>query len=158
MTTPTQSIRDEHHTLLGPIDELRVLARDCADMSSTSRRRRLSASVTFLHETLLPHAAAEERVLYPEWAQLVGAPEAAAPMVHDHREIARRAALLEQVDIDDVAAVQEMLYGLHALITSHFRKEEDIQLPVLDRQPPDQVQQMLERMHHAPAPVEAPRP
>jgi len=41
----------------------------------------------FLGGTLIPHAKAEEDVLYPEWGKLLGFPEAAAPMIHDHEAI-----------------------------------------------------------------------
>ena len=40
---------------------------------------------------------------------------------------------------DDVETTQELLYGLHALIRVHFDKEEEIQLPVFDRESPEAV-------------------
>jgi len=43
-------------------------------------------------------------------------------------------------------STQELLYGLHALISVHFRKEEDIQLPAFDAAPPELTQAVLERM------------
>jgi hypothetical protein len=42
---------------------------------------------------------------------------------------------LEQADVDDIETLQELLYGLYALIDTHFRKEEDIQLPAFDATP-----------------------
>ena len=39
--------------------------------------------------------AEEEEVLYPEWARLVGFPDAAVPMVHDHEAIVERVERLE---------------------------------------------------------------
>ena len=68
-------------------------------------------------------------MLYPEWAKLVGFADAAVPMMHDHEAIVERIERLEQANNDDVDALQELLYGLYALISVHFRKEEDIQLP-----------------------------
>jgi hypothetical protein len=41
--------------------------------------------------------------------------------------------------------MQELLYGLHALISVHFRKEEDLQLPVFDANP-EAAARVLERM------------
>ena len=38
---------------------------------------------------------------------------------------------------EDVDTLQELLYGVHALISVHFRKEEDIQLPAFDAAPPE---------------------
>jgi iron-sulfur cluster repair protein YtfE (RIC family) len=42
---------------------------------------------------------------------------------------------LADADRDDIARLQELLYGLHALITIHFEKEEEIYLPLLDGRP-----------------------
>jgi iron-sulfur cluster repair protein YtfE (RIC family) len=42
---------------------------------------------------------------------------------------------LAEADRADVARLQELLYGLHALITVHFEKEEEIYLPLLDARP-----------------------
>jgi len=99
----------------------------------------------FLRGTLLPHAKAEEEILYPEWAKLVGYADAAVPMVHDHEAILARVELLEQADIGDVDALQQQLYSLHALISVHFRKEEDIQLPAFDAAP-EVTERVLTRM------------
>jgi iron-sulfur cluster repair protein YtfE (RIC family) len=85
-------------------------------------------------------------VLYPEWAKLVGFEDAAVPMVHDHEAIVERIERLERADPGDVDTLQELLYGLHALISVHFRKEEDIQLPAFDAAPPEVTQAVLERM------------
>jgi iron-sulfur cluster repair protein YtfE (RIC family) len=85
-------------------------------------------------------------VLYPEWARLVGYPDAAVPMVHDHREIVARVEQLAATPREDADTLQELLYGLNALILVHFRKEEDIQLPVFDEQPQEVVEQVLRRM------------
>jgi hemerythrin HHE cation binding domain-containing protein len=88
-------------------------------------------------------------VLYPEWAKLVGFADAAVPMVHDHEAIVVRIERLEQTDADGTDALQELLYGLYALISVHFRKEEDIQLPAFDAAPPEVTKVVLERMQAA---------
>ena len=85
-------------------------------------------------------------MLYPEWAKLVGFADAAVPMLHDHQAVVARIKRLEQTEIDDVDTLQELLYGLYALISVHFRKEEDIQLPAFDVAPPEITEAVLERM------------
>ncbi len=120
-------------------------------------------SASFFQDTLLPHARAEEEILYPEWASLVGFADAADPMVHDHEAIVARIERLEGADIGDVDTLQELLYGLHALISVHFRKEEDLQLPALDAAP-DGAQRVLVEMEaatgdrHSPTSPSRPRP
>ena len=86
-------------------------------------------SASFFQDTLLAHARAEEEILYPEWASLVGFADAADPMVHDHEAIVARIERLEGADIGDVDTLQELLYGLHALISVHFRKERIFSCP-----------------------------
>jgi hypothetical protein len=40
---------------------------------------------------------------------------------------------LEVTDEDDVERLEELLYGLYALITVHFWKEDQLYLPLLER-------------------------
>jgi Hemerythrin HHE cation binding domain len=138
----TQSFRDEHAELLTHIDGIAATARALPNLSPSARGEAVGRVLDFLRHTLIPHAEAEEAVPYPEWAALVGSPEAAEPMVHDHRAIVARATALAETDPEDI----ELLYGLHALIEVHFRKEEDIQLPTFDAQPPQVVERVLARM------------
>ena len=58
----------------------------------------------------MPHAEAEEQILYPEWAKLVGFADAADPMVHDHQAIVARIERLQATDVAEVDALQELLY------------------------------------------------
>jgi iron-sulfur cluster repair protein YtfE (RIC family) len=132
---PTQSFRDEHGELVEHIEHLAEAARKVPQLDSVERGDLRDRVLEFLLGTLLPHAAAEEKVLYPEWAGLVGFADAAVPMVHDHEAIVTRVKRLEAADLDDVDGLQELLYELHGLILVHFAKEEDIQLPAFDAAP-----------------------
>ena len=143
---PTEPFRQEHEALLEHIEHLAAAARELPRLSPAEREALVGRVLGFLRGTLLPHAKAEEEVLYPEWARLVGYDEAAVPMVHDHEAIVARVERLERTDPADVDSLQELLYGLHALIGVHFRKEEDIQLPTFDAAPPEVTQSVLERM------------
>ena len=135
MSRPTEPFREEHQLLLAHIDHLAALAREVPELSDGERAFAIGRVMDFLRGTLLPHAQAEEAVLYPAWAKLVGFPDAAVPMVHDHEAIVERIERLDDTDVSDTAALQELLYGLHALISVHFRKEEDLQLPAFDAAP-----------------------
>jgi iron-sulfur cluster repair protein YtfE (RIC family) len=146
---PTEPFRREHEELLSHIEHIGQAAREVARLDRVERELLVGRIVEFLRGTLVPHAQAEEEVLYPEWAKLVGFADAAVPMVHDHEAIVVRIERLEQTDADDTDALQELLYGLYALISVHFRKEEDIQLPAFDAAPPDVTKVVLERMQAA---------
>ena len=81
----------------------------CPGSQRRTREAAVATALRFLREVLLPHARAEEEVLYPEWARLVGYPDAAVPMVHDHEAIVARVEQLAATPPDDVATTQEFL-------------------------------------------------
>jgi iron-sulfur cluster repair protein YtfE (RIC family) len=143
---PTEPFRREHEELHAHIEHIGQAAREVARLDPGERELLVGRIVEFLRGTLVPHAKAEEEVLYPAWAKLVGFADAAVPMIHDHEAIVERIERLEQADPADLDTLQELLYALHALIGVHFRKEEDIQLPAFDAAPPEVTQAVLERM------------
>ena len=143
---PTEPFRREHQELLSHIEHIGQAAREVARLDRGERELLVGRIVEFLSGTLVPHARAEEEVLYPEWAKLIGFADAAVPMVHDHEAIVERIERLERADVDEVDTLQELLYGLYALISVHFRKEEDIQLPAFDAAPLKVTEVVLERM------------
>ena len=151
---PTEPFRHEHEQLLEHIDHLAAAAREMPRLSEEERTTLRDRVVGFLRGTLLPHARAEEEVLYPAWAELVGFAGAAVPMVHDHEAIVARVERLETTDVADVDTLQELLYGLHALISVHFSKEEDLQLPAFDAAP-DVTARVLAQMGEAAGPGHA---
>ncbi len=142
---PTEPFRREHAELREHIEHLAQAAREMPRLSDDERSALRDRILDFLRGTLVPHAKAEEEILYPEWASLVGYADAMIPMVHDHEAIVARIESLAEVDTREVDTLQELLYSLHALITVHFRKEEDIQLPAFDAAP-EVAERVLARM------------
>jgi iron-sulfur cluster repair protein YtfE (RIC family) len=146
---PTEPFRKEHEQLLDHIEHIAKAAREMPRLSDEERGALCERILDFLRGTLVPHAKAEEEVLYPEWSRLLGFADAAAPMIHDHEAIVARIDELARVDVHDVDALQELLYGLYALISVHFRKEEDLQLPAFDAAPPEITEAVIARMERA---------
>lgn len=160
MSTPvTEPLRAEHRELLPHVAALDQDVLEWADRSSGQVADELGEMVAFLRGHLIPHARAEELVLYPAVEEAMGAPGSTATMAADHREIVSRidrfAATVEAVGsrwpepalVRDVA---RQLAGLAALIGHHFRKEEDVLLPVLDRSLSDeQAGELFSRMAQA---------
>lgn len=142
---PTEPFRREHAELMEHIEHLAAAAREMPRLSEDERGALRSQILSFLRGVLIPHARAEERVLYPEWAKLVGFADAAVPMVHDHEAIVARVERLADASVADTDLLQELLYGLYALISVHFRKEEDLQLPAFDAHP-EAAKRALDRM------------
>lgn len=155
----TQPLRDEHQELLPRIQMLRSVADSIGEASIESPRKDVDYVYEFLTNDLIPHAKAEDRALYPVVGRFMGTPEATATMSRDHEEVARLtqelASLRSGLTGSTLGSVQarelrRVLYGLYALITVHFAKEEEIYLPLLDAHlTPDAADQMFEAMEEA---------
>ena len=136
----TEPLRAEHRELRPDIDRLRTTAELVDQLPAAELVAQLDADLDFLRKHLIVHAGAEDAVLYPAVEQAMGAPGATATMRRDHVEIVRLvdelAALREGFVHDEPTAqahaLQRVLYGLHAIITLHLAKEEEVYLPVLD--------------------------
>lgn len=138
---PTEPLRAEHRDLLPHLLSLDTAANDVAGWDRDAAVSALGEIVGFLRGHLVPHAAAEEAVLYPAIEEAMAAPGATATMRADHVEIVARidrladtAAAVEQRWPDEVLApdLAHQLVGLSAILQLHFHKEEEVLLPVLD--------------------------
>ena len=146
MTRPTEAFHQEHRELLDHVEHIRTTARELPDLDDEERSLRRDQVLDFLRGELVPHAEAEERFLYPKVAELLGDPRATATMLHDHAAIRERAEALARVEVGDTTGLQELLFGLHALIAVHFEKEEQVYLPILDAEPEDDLRALFGRM------------
>lgn len=141
MTTPsiesrtTEPLRAEHRELMVHVEQIRAAARQLPDLSPEERDVLVGRIMTFVEATLAPHARREEEVLYRVIGDILGQPRATEPMIHDHQIILETAHALGHMDAGDVQVTQELLYRLYGLIVAHFRKEEDLYLPILDLHP-----------------------
>lgn len=132
-TTATEEFRLHHKHLFEHVDHLRAAAREVPHLSPQERTLLKTRILDFLEGELGPHAAAEERRLYPEVGRLLGHHEATATMSYDHLAIRGRTRELAETPVEATDRLQELLYGLFALIETHFRKEEEVYLPFLER-------------------------
>jgi iron-sulfur cluster repair protein YtfE (RIC family) len=141
MSTVTEPLRDEHRELLPHIQNLRTVADCIGEIRDLAVETLLDEVLDFLHGHLLPHASAEEAVLYPAVSDAMGAPQATRTMSRDHREVLALAeeltALRARLGTDPIAPqmakdLRRVLYGLYALVKVHFAKEEEVYLPLLD--------------------------
>jgi iron-sulfur cluster repair protein YtfE (RIC family) len=153
----TKPLHDEHQELLPHIEALRTAA-EAAEGDRDMLLKALDDALTFLHHHLIPHAQAEDAVLYPTVEQVMQAPGATATMRRDHDEVVELTRQLQQLrnDLDGPLTseqrrgVQRLLYGLYAIIRLHFAKEEEVYLPVLDAKlTADAATEMFKAMHGA---------
>lgn len=166
MSSITEPLREEHRELWPHVEQLRETADLTGTMAPEELRRRLNAVNAFLSEHLLPHARAEEAVLYPAVARLMGAKGATATMTRDHQEVEGLVGELgratsriggDSVEVADVRLLRRLLHGLYALLRVHFAKEEEIYLPLLDAKLTEaEATRMFEAMHAQATKGEAP--
>jgi hemerythrin-like domain-containing protein len=116
----------QHDAFRAWTDELRAAARMLPELDSGTRLALVADLVAFLQEKVEPHTHADEQVLYPKAAARLGSPLATAAMAYDHLAIRAWIAKLSEADDDDVATLQELLYGLDALIRVHLWKEDEL--------------------------------
>ena len=131
----TEAFREEHRHLLAHVDQIRAAGGEVIDLAPEERQALVGRILEFLRKTLVPHAEWEEQVLYAAVGKLLGSTAATATMSRDHVAIRRMIDALAEADLSDVTRLQELLYGLHALIVVHFEKEEEVYLPLLDERP-----------------------
>lgn len=136
--TTMQAIRAEHQHLLPHIEELRTTAEQIGTLAPTEVAAAVGSCLAFLEHHLVPHALAEDEVLYPVVGRLLGDERATATMRRDHVEVGRLTAELAAVagridtEPDSVGDVERLLFGLHAIVRLHFAKEEEVYIPMLE--------------------------
>lgn len=136
---PTDPIREEHRELAPHLEHIEKAAALVTGWDLDRARRSLPQVVAFLRGDLVPHARVEEEVLYPAINQITGAPTTAT-MVVDHVVIGERIdalaasveSTLDDWDVDGAADISRQLAALAAIIGLHFRKEEEVLLPIID--------------------------
>lgn len=159
MTPFLQPLHEEHQELLPHIEQMKTVADAVGNTPLAALRQEIDAITAFLVRQLLPHAQAEERALYPFVEEVMGAKGATATMSQDHVAIGRLAKELsdlcprlqgERLEAWQEQALRRMLYGLFALVTVHFAKEEEIYLPLLEQHlTEDSARSLFETMEQA---------
>jgi hypothetical protein len=111
---------------------IRKTARAVPGLSPEERQSVIDPIVTFMRERLLPRADAEEAAIFPKLTRAFCC-DVTDVLVFDHLVIEGQAAELAAADPRDGARLQELLYGLHALIRSHLEREQHLSLRLLFR-------------------------
>ena len=126
MEARQEQFEDVHEQFLVWTDHLRLAARCLPSLSPEERERLRAELLEFLHAQVEPHMFVVEQVLYPSAAARLGSPLATAGIAYDHLAIRGWIAKLAEADVEDAAGMQEILYGLDALIRVHLWKEDEL--------------------------------
>lgn len=128
----TEPLRLRNAALRRRLGRLAEVARLLPELGPDERQEAVAEILEFLRGELRLHAEAEERWLYPEIALQLRHPLATRGMAFDNELLREQIGTLTTSDINDTPALQAALYGLSALLDAHFRKEEEIYLPLLE--------------------------
>ena len=146
MATLPQRVRDEHRELVVRSELLRTVADSIGSASTETTREGVGQAYSFLIHELIPHAQAEEQVLYPTVGRLLRDLETTETMSRDHLEVIRLTEELEALRLhlfytpvseSNLQALRRVLYGLYAIIKLHLTKEE-IYLRILEARLPNE--------------------
>jgi iron-sulfur cluster repair protein YtfE (RIC family) len=158
MTTPTEPMRQEHRQIRSRLAAMRALADGIDEIPTTALTSELDGMVAFLDGGLIPHALAEEEVVYPQVAAAMEPGQGTATMSRDHLEILRLADQLRHLThrLRDQPSkrlrrdLRRVLYRLEAIGALHLGKEEEIYLPILDTVlTPETAAALFTALHHA---------
>src|SRR5512144_471606 len=125
MAVHTRGFREAHAGLSIELERLRTLAERYPELTEEQRRSEHEQIVAFLHDKVEPHTKLDERLLYPEVAERLGDALVATSMNYDHLAIRHWIAELATADPHETAHLQQLLYGLEAIIRVHIWKEEE---------------------------------
>ena len=132
MNERTRALRDEHRELLERLQPVRRVAQQLPSLDRAERAAAIARVVGFLQHEVVPHTRIDERVLYPEVSLRAGDPLFTAPMNYDHLAIRRWVDEIEAADPSDTYRLQELVFGLLALIEVHTWKEDELLLVALE--------------------------
>lgn len=163
----TEPLRIEHRALIPAIDALAANGDAVGVGPRAQQLVKVNESYTFLTTHLIPHAVAEDKFLYPAVDRLIGGKDPGTrstdTMRRDHAEVGmltrQLGALADQMKAGTLTTAQEQdlrqtLYSLHGIVRLHFAKEEEVYLPLLDRElTAAQAQEIFEAMEKATAPA-----
>ena len=160
MTTATarEALRHHHEELA------RKMAERVAALTGGAAGADPEPLLHFLRDELLPHAAGEERYLYPAVEPMLKAHGmATATMRMDHRAIEGYVCALEEVAgrLRSAGAAERgtaardltrLAWQLQALFDVHLGKEEQVYMPLFTQHAPEAEQQrIIRRMHEGSA-------
>lgn len=138
-TAATEVLRAAHESFRPGIEAVRLAGDAVGATPAEEADILVDLAYEFLVNELVPHAVAEDRVLYPAVDRIVGAAGATWTMRRDHVELGRlidRLATLRAVDDGRARAHQselrKVLYSIDGLVRLHLAKEEELYLPLLD--------------------------
>lgn len=144
MNEPRTSPRLEEHGAPRRVSEqLPAVAHAVPSLTPAERERLLRALACYLEDEIVPLLRAEEAVLESENARVRGKTPSLFQGSPQADAISEHVRDLAGADPCDVAAIQEQLYAIHALIDLELQGEEEAYLSLRSRASAGEVEHAL---------------
>ena len=142
----TKPALDQEEELRQHVEHFLVAAHELPALDVSERIDVVERITSFLVEILLPHTATEARVLYPAAARLLHERDDSESVVRDRNAVREMLGRLAEADADDVGALQESLYALYTLLSSHFWREEALIVKLAAIEDEDRVRHVMDEI------------
>lgn len=137
----TRRFQAEHVAMRAVQGRIRAAADRLGRVDAAEAAEEVREVYKLLVEEVGPHEAAEQEELYPALDRLLGGSDPTGTMSRAHVEIAhqirRLGQLLDEIgpdgpDVEEMAELRRLLYGLHAILGLHTAQEEESFLSLAD--------------------------
>lgn len=132
MAIDTAAFRKAHDEVRTHAAELRSVAARLPQLTITQREEARRQVLRYLRDKVDPHTKLDKGLLYPAVAERLGDALIAVSMNYDHLAIRHWISKIAAADAADVDRLQQLLYGLDALIRVHMWKENELFLASLE--------------------------
>jgi hypothetical protein len=132
VTVDTEGFREARLELHEQTAGLRLAAELFPTVTTYERAEIRGRILRHLREQVESRTRLDEMLLYPEVATRLGDPLVDASMNYERLAICHWIELIAGADVSDTARLQELLYGLVALIRVHQWKENELLLASLE--------------------------
>ena len=142
----TKPALDQEEELRQHVEHFLVAAHELPTLDPSERIDVVERITTFLAEILLPHTVTEKRVLYPAAARLLNEHDDSDVVERDRVAVRELLGRLAEADVEDVGALQETLYALYTLLSSHFWREEALIVKLAALSDEDRVRDVMDEI------------
>ncbi|MGZ8605515.1 MAG: hemerythrin domain-containing protein [Actinomycetota bacterium] len=160
-----RSIQEEHAGFRVRLEAIERLADSIGDLPVAELRTEIASVHEFMAHSLMPHAVAEGRVLFPLVRKETGEPTIGVRMTQCHVQLGRLLDELEGLlpalsgqhgSPPPERDLRRVLYSVHAILGSHLEEaDQDVQ-PLLEASlPPEQRAELFEAIERCAREVES---
>jgi len=141
--------REEHQRLQPGIRRIRHIADQLDLVTPGEARVELLELHRFLAKEVIPHEEAEDTIVYPAIAKLIGGDDPTAVMSRAHLEISHLVSVLGRhledmmqggPTSDEIRELKPVLYGLDAILRLHFAQEDESYLALIEARAQDRTE------------------